>query len=79
MANKQGQIGEVLGFVDKRRSTAVNAVTPFTVIQASNYLDLATMENYLLANGYSQATVNVMNWNDKVYAMRLLLDAGGIK
>lgn len=78
MANKIGMANEILGFVDRRRSTAANQQSPFTVIQASNYLDLATMENYLLANGYNQATVNTMTFNDKVYAVRRAVDAAGI-
>jgi hypothetical protein len=34
----------------------------------------ATMETYLLANGYTQLQLNSMGYNDQTYAIRLKLN-----
>jgi len=82
MVSAHGQLGEMLtgaGFLDKRRSTA--AVTGSPASQVAPPLDYSSrnaLEAYLVANGYTQATLNSMSINDLIYAYRLKKDAGGI-
>jgi hypothetical protein len=47
-------------------------------VSAGNYSifqSIQTVETYLLANGYTQATLDKMNKNDKIYAARLKIGA----
>jgi hypothetical protein len=48
-----------------------------TVISPANFAIFqspATIETYLLANGYTQVQLNSMGYNDQVYAARLNLN-----
>jgi hypothetical protein len=76
-----GQIGERVlpGFVDKRRSSLAGSVQTTSVLATpSDYTSRNAMEVYLLAHGYNQATLNIMNFNDVVWAYRQSADAAGI-
>lgn len=82
MPAAQGQIGDLRGFVDKRRSTAAGAINPATVLATiANYTDLNSIEAKLISTGnaaYTQAKLNLMTMNDKIYAVRLSQDSAGI-
>lgn len=72
------QIGNRIGFVDKRRTP--NAQTS-PVGTPANYANEAAMDTRLAAiNGtyYTAARLAGMTHNDKVYAIRLSDDAAGI-
>lgn len=64
------------GFVDVRRTQATTATT---LSNPADFTSLDTAETKLLANGYTQARLNQMTQNDKVYALRVLEEAAGIK
>lgn len=72
-------IGELAGFVDKRR---VKGQTGSSLATSGNYDSVGTMRTRLAAiNGtyYTTARLNSMTENDMVYALRLADDAAGIK
>lgn len=79
MATAQGQVEEMdssLGPV-RTRSTAANAGSTATKVSTpATYNDRASLETYLLAHGYIQATLNSMNMNDLVYAAKRSQDPG---
>lgn len=80
MAAVHGQVNETigLGFVDKRRSTAANTGKNTSILTTpANFNDVNAMETRLLSAGYTQAQLNVMTLNDKVYAVRLAAEAAG--
>lgn len=64
------------GFIDVRH-TQGNAGTPLS--NPADFTSVSTAETKLLANGYTQARLNTMTINDKIYALRLLEEASGIK
>lgn len=75
--SSSGQFGSVIpDFADIRRLQGTTA-TPLT--NPADFQSLGTIETKLLANGYSQSTLNVMTLNDKIYALRLFEEAAGIK
>lgn len=76
MSNLQYGPALDIGFVDKRRASGQTTTNPLAT--SDNYTDVANMETYLLANGYTAAQLRVMTQNDKVYAMRLSADSAGI-
>jgi hypothetical protein len=77
---QQGQVEEEIGgFVQRQRATAANHAKNSTVISTpGTYADRASMETYLLSNGYTQATLTRMNINDVKYAVRLKQDPTSI-
>jgi len=81
MATVQGQVQEMvpaLGVIRTRSTAANNGSTATKVSTPASYHDRSSMETYLLAHGYTQATLNVMNINDLVYAVKLSQDPGVI-
>lgn len=75
----QHQIGNAQGVVDKNRSTARSvAKSNGSISTAANYDNVAAMDARLQAiNGtyYTNARLDSMTMNDKVYALRLADDA----
>lgn len=84
MAAVTGQIGELpgRGFTDKRRTGLTGSVNPATVLATvANYASLNAIEAALTAfsgTTYSQANLNIMNFNDKIFALRNIQDSAGI-
>lgn len=81
MAAVQGQVEEMvpnLGPVRTRSTAANHAANGTKVSTIATYTDRASMETYLLAHGYVQATLNSMNTNDLVYAVKRSQDPGAI-
>lgn len=82
MTAVQPQIGERVfpGFVDKRRANGLTSTVRSTSVLAtpSDYASLDAMNTYLLAHGYTQAQLNILNINDIVWAYRSSADAAGI-
>ena len=81
MASKSGQVGEIVGkgFIDKRRNSASATVQMGSALTtAANFVSTTTIETALLSNGYTNAQLQVMNQNDKIWALRLATEAGGI-
>jgi hypothetical protein len=77
---QQGQVEEeIMGVVQRQRATVTNASKNSTVISTpGTYVDRASMETYLLAHGYTQATLTRMNLNDVKYATRISQDPTSI-
>lgn len=72
------QIGNVIGFVDKRD---VQGQAADSIATKANYITHSAINARLTAiNGtlYSTSNLSKLNYNDKVYALRLNDDAGGI-
>lgn len=68
-----------LGFVDKRRSASQASATPLG--SPTNYADMTAIDARLFAisaTSYSASRLNIMNLNDKIYALRLADDLAGI-
>jgi ABC-type glycerol-3-phosphate transport system substrate-binding protein len=59
--------------VDKRRGNNFAAA-----VLSANYTDETALNNALGVAGYSDANINLMTVNDKIYAVRLANDAAGI-
>ena len=80
MTAAQGQIGDLRGFIDKRRSAPATAAMASATKLATiaNYTDLDSIEARLITAGYSQTNLNRMTMNDKIYALRLVTDSAGI-
>lgn len=75
------QLGNLSGFVDKRESVASALNNAAQVSNEQNYGDIASLDARLTAlNGayYTQARLDQMTFNDKVYALRTLDDAASI-
>lgn len=53
------------------KSSQVSAAGGIPTASYTESQNIDTLETYLLANGYTQATLNSMNKNDKIYAYRL--------
>lgn len=68
-----GGTPDMTGVVDKRRGNNFAAA-----VFSANYADETALNNALGTAGYSDATINLMTVNDKVYAVRLANDAAGI-
>lgn len=69
-------IGDVNdNFTDKRRTTDTGSGNSS---KAGDYSDHDAMDATLLANSYTQAQIDHMTQNDKVYAVRLISDAASI-
>lgn len=47
-------------------------------VGGENLDDLDSLERFLLANGYTQATLDTMTINDKQFAYRSIVDSAGI-
>lgn len=62
-----------LTVVDKRRGANFSAS-----VLSSNYASETELNNALGTAGYSDANINLMTVNDKIYAVRLANDAAGI-
>ena len=65
-----------LNFVDIRRT---QGATSGVLTNPNDFVSTATIETKLLASGFTQATLNKMTSNDKVYALRLVEESAGIK
>jgi hypothetical protein len=68
-----------IGFVDKRRTTRAgngSETMADAFLNATKSQD--DMDTALLAAAYTQAQIDHMTTNDKVYALRLALDPNGI-
>jgi hypothetical protein len=82
MASKSGQVGELIGrnFVDKRRGNSnANSIQMGSALTTpANWTSTTSIETALLSNGYTNTQLQIMNLNDKVYALRLATEAGGI-
>lgn len=79
MATVQGQIEETipgLGVVRTRSTAANNNSSTTKVSTVANYTSRAAMEAYLLTQGYTQATLNLLTMNDLTYAVKLKQDPG---
>ena len=77
----QHQVGnlEPDGFVNKQRSTAGSvADSNGNLATPANYMSLAALDTRLNALGYSQADLDKMSANDKIYALRLNDDSGTV-
>lgn len=74
----QHMIGDPRGFTDKQRATAGSAAkSNKSVATPNNYADITSMDARLTAisaTTYSQANLDRMTFNDKVYALRLIDD-----
>lgn len=72
----QHQPGNAQGIVDKERAVAGSApVSSGSLGTPANYDSNASLDTALLADGYTQATLDSMTQNDKIYALRLADDA----
>lgn len=75
----QHQLFNKQNFVDKERAVAgSDAVPGGSVGTPANYDSNTALDTRLLALGYSQATLDKMTQNDKVYAVRLNDDEDSI-
>lgn len=63
-------------FIDKRFNPKSD--TGLKLGTLANYASNASLDTRLLALGYTQATLDKMTQNDKVYALRLKDDAGSL-
>ncbi|HET7713270.1 MAG TPA: hypothetical protein VFK94_02230 [Patescibacteria group bacterium] len=76
------QIGNQLGVVDKRQAPTELQASPATadnIATNANYADESALDTRLAAavpGTYTAAYLNLMTQNDKVYALRLIDDAG---
>lgn len=71
-------VGNMVGFVDKRAGRGGTVVIPAT---STNYDDVASLRARLTAisaTSYSPARLDIMTENDMIYALRLADDAGGV-
>jgi len=78
----KAQLGNDLGVVDKRESTAAGAISGTSPLGTPlNYIDITKLRARLIAiNGtrYTTAYLDVMTVNDMIYALRTLDDAAGV-
>lgn len=75
----QHQLHNKQGFVDKERAVADSAAVPGgSVTTPANYDSNTALDTRLLALGYTQAQLDGMTQNDKVYAVRLSDDADSL-
>ena len=74
--------GTTLGFVDKRKATAANAVSGTSVLGTPlNYFDITKLRarlNTINSTRYTSAYLDTITLNDMIYALRTLDDAAGI-
>lgn len=72
-------VGPMEGVVDKQRATAGSAAVPGgSMTTPANYVGHTELDAALTAaNGayYTAARLNIMNLNDKIYALRTLQDS----
>ena len=72
----QHQPGNAQGFTDPNRATAGSeAVSDGSVTTPADYDSNDSLDANLLLAGYTQATLDSMTHNDKVYAVRLADDS----
>ena len=79
MTAKHGQVEEInshLGPVRTRSSASGHVSNTTKVATPATYNDRTSLETYLLANGYTQAQLDVRNINDLIYAAKLKQDGG---
>lgn len=80
MAN--ANLGNMLGVVDRRESTAAAAVSSTdpaaTPLNSVDITKLKARLTAINAGRYTAAYLNVMTKNDMIYAIRVSDDAGGI-
>lgn len=82
MAQNQLRPVNRVNFVAKDRATAASAsVSTDSVGTPANYTDMTALDTRLTAidaNAYSQANLDTMTLNDKLYALRINDDSGTI-
>lgn len=78
----QHQIGNAQGIVDKKRSTAKSVhKSDGSIATPANYDNMAALDARLTAisaTTYTQARLDTMTMNDKIYAVRMNDDANSI-
>lgn len=82
MAQHQVSPATDLGFVGRQRAVAGSAAVSTNPLGTpANYKDLASMDTRLTAisaTTFTQARLDTMTQNDKVYALRLIDDSSSI-
>ena len=67
---KDISVGHFSGTVPVLKSSQVTANGSVAAASYTEAQSIDSLEVYLLANGYTQAQLNVMSKNDKIYAYR---------